>query len=327
VKMGASETKDELTLNEQDFERFRSLIRRECGIYLGRDEWGGLQRALDQRTAVEGDTSLLKYYEKLNREQEGEHELSRLLASMSVSETQFFRNQPQFDALAKYVIPEITRRKMSCHNRSLRFWSAGCSTGQEAYSIAMTIMDAVPDAAEWNIEVLGTDLNDDALAVAKSGWYTETGLQGVGSRHRDRYFHREDNGFAIADSLRRLVRFQRHNLIAESPPVDSFGTCDVVFCRNVVVFFPHETAKYVIELFYDILNPGAYLFLGHSEALQRMSTKYSLIELGDAFIYRKSLPRSLEGRRFIPDRRMRQSSLPAGVVHDRRRGTDRRDTD
>lgn len=123
-----------------------------------------------------------------------------------------------------------------------------------------------------------------------------------------------------------MVHFIRHNMVTDPLPISIFGTCDIVFCRNVIIYFTHETAKYVIEHFIDILNPGGYLFLGHSETLWKMSAKYSLVEMGDAFIYKKPLPRSLEGRRFIPDRRLREVPLSPGVTADRRISDERRDS-
>ena len=305
-------------LSEENFERFRRLIDETSGIFFDRAKRDVLRLGLADRAAATGSASLGDYFELLVSGREREAEMRKLLAHLSVQETQFFRNRPQFDALSKYVIPEIIRRKAQEH-RSLRVWCAGCSTGQEPYSVAMTILDVLPDPAGWQIQILGTDLSEDALQAAQKGWYPERRLSGVGRLHREKYFHEQDKGFAINDAVRGLVSFKRHNLVADQLPIAGFGTCDAVFCRNVIIYFTHETAKYVIEHFFDILNPGGYLFLGHSETLWKMSAKYSLVEMGDAFIYRKPLPRSLEGRRFLPDRRLHDAGLPDGVLRERRR--------
>lgn len=311
-------------LDEQDFDRFRKLISDASGIFFDRGKMELLKLGLSDRAAAVGAGSLSDYYRLVTESPERENEMRRLLDHLSVGETNFFRNLPQFDALRKYVIPEVVKRKLESGNRHLRFWSAGCSTGQEPYSIAMSILDVIPDAGSWNIQVLGTDLSDESLAAARRGWFQERKLGGIDREHLRRYFRAQDGGFVVSEPVRRLVTFQHHNMVTDPLPMAEFGTCDVVFCRNVIIYFAHETAKYVIELFYDILNPGGFLFLGHSETLWRMSAKYSLVELGDAFIYKKSLPCSLEGRRFIPDRRLRDSGLPAGVTGERRRRQDRR---
>lgn len=311
-------------LGEEDFDRFRRLIDQASGIYFDRGKWDLLRLGLADRAEALGDDSLSDYYTRITESPDRELEIRNLLAHLSVQETQFFRNPPQFDALQQNVIPEIARHKAASKNRSLRFWSAGCSTGQEPYSIAMSALNVLPDAKDWNIQVLGTDLNEDALAVAERGWYQEKRMSGIDRKERDRYFRPQGGGFVIDEHVKRLVHFSRHNMVTESLPIDIFGTYDVIFCRNVIIYFTHETAKYVIELFYDILNPGGYLFLGHSETLWKMSAKYSLVELGDAFIYRKSVPRSMEGRRFIEDRRMREAPLPPGIVYDRRGSSERR---
>lgn len=304
-------------LTEDDFERFRKLINQTSGIFFDRGKRDLLRLGLSDRADAVGAESLAEYYEQLTSLPDREVELRRLLDHLSVQKTQFFRNLPQYDALRKYVIPEIVQRKSKCY-RNLRFWSAGCSTGQEPYSLAMAVLDVLPDADSWNIQILGTDLSENALAIAKRGWYQERKLTGIDRNHRERYFRESDGGYIVAEPLRRMVHFARHNMVTDSLPISIFGTCDIVFCRNVIIYFTHETAKYVIEHFFDILNPGGYLFLGHSETLWKMSAKYSLVEMGDAFIYKKSLPRSIEGRRFIPDRRLRELPLPLDVVTDRR---------
>lgn len=313
-----------LELTEKDFERFRRIIDQASGIFFDRSKWELLRLGLTDRAEATDAASLSDYYEIITDKADGEEELRRLLDHLSVQETQFFRNLPQFDALRKYVIPEIARRKKDGH-RSLRLWSAGCSTGQEAYSLAMSALDILPDPESWNIQILGTDLNQQALLQAEKGWYPEKRLIGIDRSHRERYFRPLDGGFVVTEPVRRMVHFARHNMVNDQLPMSIFGTCDVVFCRNVIIYFTHDTAKYVIEHFFDIMNPGGYLFLGHSETLWKMSAKYSLVEMGDAFIYKKSLPRSIEGRRFIPDRRIREAPLPINVQEDRRIKVSRRD--
>lgn len=311
-------------LSESDFERFRALISGASGIYFDRGKRDLLRLGLSERAETVGARDLADYYEFLTSDKERENELRALLSQLSVQETHFFRNLPQFDALRKYVIPEIARRKAS-GQRMLRFWSAGCSTGQEPYSIAMSVFDVLPDARSWDIQVLATDLNDEALEVAAQGWYPEKKISGLDRDHLKRYFEEKDGGYQAKKLLRDVITFSRHNMVVDNLPIQKFGTCDVIFCRNVIIYFTHQTAKHVIELFFDILNPGGYLFLGHSETLWKMSAKYSLVEMGDAFIYKKSLPRAIDGRRFIADRRLRDMPLPPGVKRDRRQSNrDRR---
>ncbi len=303
-------------LSETDFERFRQLVKGASGIFFDRDKIEVLGAGLAERANEVGAGDLDEYY-GLVSSRESREELNRLLAHLSVQETQFFRNSPQFDALRQYIIPEIARRKTG-GERVMRFWCAGCSTGQEPYSVAMSVLDVLPEPESWNIQILGTDLNEDALAEASRGWYPERKFAGVDRLHLDRYFHAAGGGYTIDESVRNLVRFERLNLVDDPLPVSSFGVCDAVFCRNVIIYFTHETAKIVIEHFYDIMSPGAYLFLGHSETLWRMSSKYALVEIGDAFIYRKPLPLSVGGRRFLPDRRLRSTGPSSGSSDERR---------
>jgi chemotaxis protein methyltransferase CheR len=306
------------TLSEEDFERFRQLISQASGIFFDRGKLDVLRLGLSDRASAVGVDDLSQYYDYLMTEDDREEELRRLLEHLSVQETQFFRNLPQFDALRRFVIPEIIKRKAGSY-RNIRMWSAGCSTGQEPYSLAMSVLDVMPDIRSWQVRIMGTDLNQQALDTARQGWYPERKLTGLDRRHIERYMDQAEGGYRMKDEVRDMVEFHRLNLVTDPLPIDTIGTCDVIFCRNVIIYFTHETAKYVIEHFFDILNPGGYLFLGHSETLWKMSNKYSLVEVGDAFIYKKSLPRGINGRRFITDRRMRPGPLPAGVREDRRR--------
>jgi len=310
-------------MTDADFERFRGLINRSSGIFFDRSQRDLLCHGVAGRAKSLGARSLEEYYQRLTDTPGRENELKYLLDNLLIQKTRFFNNLPQFDALCLHIIPEIMRRKAEGF-RKLRLWSVGCSTGQEAYSMAMSVLDVLPDPHSWDIQILGTDLSETALEVAGRGIYSPAQLIGVDRLHRDRYFSKQENGYRVTQPMRQLVHFMHHNIVTDQLPVDYFGACDVVFCRNVVIYFNHPTARFVIDHFFDILNPGGYLFLGHSETLWKMSAKYSLVEMGDAFMYRKSLPRSIDGRRFIPDRRMRIAPLPAGVKDDRRQGDCRR---
>lgn len=326
VKAGAMVQLKSYKMTEDDFERFRKIINQSSGIFFDRGKWDVLKLGLSDRATARGADSLQDYYQLLTTEDEREEELRRLLEHLSVQETQFFRNLSQFDALRKYIIPEVIKRKAAKH-RNIRIWSAGCSTGQEPYSLAMSVLDVIPDSDTWDIRVMGTDLNRQVLDVAEKAWYPERKLTGLDRAHVENYMVGDDGGYRVDEKVRRLVSFSCLNLVTDPLPIETIGTCDIIFCRNVIIYFTHETAKYVIEHFFDILNPGGYLFLGHSETLWKMSTKYSLVEMGDAFIYKKSLPRGINGRRFIPDRRMRDAALPPGIESDRRTGGDRRMVD
>ena len=316
--IGSAGRDADYSLSSENFERFRRLISQASGIFFDRGREPELKQGLADRARSIGVLTLDEYFEQITTRPDREIELGNLLDRLSVTQTQFFRNMPQFDSLRKYIVPEIIGRKAAGH-RVIRCWSAGCATGQEPYSLAMSILDVMPDTNGWKIQILGTDLNERALDTARSGWYPESLLSGIDRRHLENYFRAHDGGYKVVEPVRRMVDFQKHNLVRDSLPVPSFGTCDVVFCRNVIIYFKHDTARYVIDHFFDILNPGGYLFLGHSETLWKMSARYSLIEMGDTFIYRKPLPMSLNGRRFIPDRRMRDGELPPGVGQDRRR--------
>ncbi|HXN23284.1 MAG TPA: protein-glutamate O-methyltransferase CheR [Candidatus Dormibacteraeota bacterium] len=267
-------------LSEHELSEIRALIEKRSGIFLdaSRERFFSTrirEHLKEQRLA--GGSDLLRSMQKSNVDYEAV--LERLLTQ----ETSFFRYPAVYDALEKRVLPEMHLKKFWENPRSLRVWSAGCSTGEEPYSIAVAIADALMFADAWNIEILATDISRHALKFAERGVYSRRSLGNLDSRRIAAYFTSSGDHFCVKSRIRKMVSFAPMNL-AQGVYV---GRMDCIFCMNVMIYFSEERRAALIQQFYEYLAPGGYLFLGHSESIARVSVKFQAIVLGDCILYRK----------------------------------------
>lgn len=281
---GESLAKD---LTPAEFERFRDYLHRHSGIYLEEQKADSLRISLVTRATRFGFLSLDEYYKHLSTD---EAEFKALMNLVTINETSFFRFPAQFEALKKNIVPEIVDGKPEIQ-KSVRVWSAGCSTGEEPYTIAMTLLDSGLEGFGYTGEVLGTDVSTSALDRAREGVYPSRALLNVPHSISTRFFEPTANGHRVVDKVRAPVTFQYHNLIKEPFPLGLMGNWDIIFCRNVTIYFRLESTRRVIQNFYDALNPGGYLFVGHSETLTSISDHFDPVEVGGVFLYRKPHPR------------------------------------
>ncbi len=271
----------DLTLEE--FLRFRDFIHAASGIFLEDSKADSLRISLITRATRLNLGSLDEYYRILIS---NDAEFKELLNLITINETSFFRFPQQFEALTKTVLPEIMAAKPHS-NRTIRVWSAGCSTGEEPYSIAMTLIDAGLLALGWRVQVLGTDVSTKALASASRGEYPKRALLNVPKDVIARHFEVEGDRARVAQHVRAIVEFGYHNLIKEPYPLSLMGNWDIIFCRNVTIYFKLESTRRVVANFFNSLNEGGYLFIGHSETLSSISDQFEPIEVNGVFLYRK----------------------------------------
>lgn len=293
--------------------RFRTYVTARSGLYFKDHDMRDLEDAISNRMHAVKIGSSLAYYDYLTRSERREDEFRELVNLLTIKHTYFFRNEEQFNALRDHVLPEIVSRKDHMAkagdgaSRRLKIWSAGCSTGEEAYSIAMTVMDVIGDTSGWDIQILATDASTEALEKARKGVYTAASLKPVDKHGLDRYFLKDEshNGrdqYRVADVLKNMVTFAYHNLIADEFP----SGFDVIFCRNVVIYFELSTTVSVMEKFHSALNDKGYLFIGYSETLYFMPLKFKMVSRDDAIYYVKARPsRALEAEAVKPDRASR----------------------
>jgi chemotaxis protein methyltransferase CheR len=218
-------------------------------------------------------------------------EYDRFLGSLLTQETSFFRYPDIFQALERVVLPEVLARNRWRNPRTLRIWSAGCSTGEEAYSVAITVADTLPFSDAWQIEILATDISRDALQLAERGVYSGRSLAAVTPQQLEAHFKKVGNTWQVKPRIRKMISFAPMNL-ARSVYV---GRMDCIFCMNVLMYFSEERRLQVLRRFYEALEPGGYFLLGHSETLTNAPVKFEPVVLGDCRMYRK--PGAVESRR------------------------------
>lgn len=269
-------------LSDSEFRLFRELIYEECGVSLGVEKRAFLESRLRRRMDELGIKSGYEYYCIITAPNGKSQELPTLLDSLMICETSFFRNQPQFDLLREVVLPDLVAKKVKAGTRLLRVWSAGCSTGQEPYSAVMTLLDSLPDLDSWTIRVFASDLSFTALERAQCGLYRADQLKGVDPQCVARYFRQENGHYVMSEGVRKRVIFDYHNLKHDN----GLRGLDIVFCRNVMIYFDAEGQRKLVNRFANCLVPGGFLFLGHAESLQGLSTRFAMLHRNKGIAYR-----------------------------------------
>ncbi len=265
-------------LSNDYFSKFRDLIYNHSGIHFSDTNRTILESRLKERLRVSGIEHLAEYYSLILK---NEGELKILLDSVTTNLTRFFRNTSHFRTFENYVIPDLVNSKRASGNNKIKLWSAGCSTGEEPYSLAISLKEILPP--DFQIEITASDLSLKSLLTAKEGFYPDTRIGGVPEKHLKKYFEITGNGVRIRDEIKSLIKFDYHNLKFDSGLKDQ----DVIFCRNVIIYFDEQAQQNVINKFYDVLNNHSYLFIGHSESLFGMNTKFEFLKTDWACIYSK----------------------------------------
>jgi chemotaxis protein methyltransferase CheR len=290
----------QIQLTEPELKLLQTLVYQECGMYFDERRVHFLQDRLQRRLKATGLESFYRYYQLLTS-REGKAELSALLENLTVNETSFFRNKPQLDLFHKVTLEEILHKKTERRDWSLRVWSAGCSTGQEPYTIAMLICDALayyylrnPLPFEmpspkplipppWRVEILASDINYSVLRAAQDGSYPENHMEPVDYSYRLRYFDKVGDRYAVKKAVKEMVHFDFHNLKTEFLPQRN----DVIFCRNVMIYFDEAEQKRLVDKFYRCLNREGFLFVGHAESLFGLTDKFKMIHVNNGTAYQR----------------------------------------
>jgi chemotaxis protein methyltransferase CheR len=265
-------------LNDADFERYRKLIYDESGIHFSAANRTILESRLKERLRSAKLQTVGEYYDYVRRDPE---ELKVLLDSVTTNLTRFFRNQAHWQTFQHFVVPDLVERKKKAGDRKIRVWSAGCSTGEEPYTVAMVLNELLP--ADFGHEITASDLSLKSVLTAKEGFYPEMRVNGVPEYYLNKYFEQREGGYKIVDAVRSSIKFDYHNLKNDS----GLRNLDIVFCRNVLIYFDETAQKEAVERFWSAMAPFSYLFIGHSESLFGMNTQFQFVKTDWACIYKK----------------------------------------
>jgi chemotaxis protein methyltransferase CheR len=241
------------------------------------------KRIAERARAKDCDT-FRQYFTLLRYDTSGA-ETQQLINLMTVNETYFFRENYQLEALVRFVLPQIAARKRP--GDTIRIWSLPCSTGEEPYSIAISVLEGWAQSDQFQIEILGSDVDTRVLASAAAGVYGERSLQHVGPKERGRYFRRvAGNEYQIIDELRESIDFFQLN-ISSKTEMSRYRNVDVIFCRNLLIYFDDLSRREAVESIFESLVPGGFVFLGHSESMSRMSSLFTSKRVGDCTVYQR----------------------------------------
>lgn len=287
-------------LTEAELKLLQTLVYQECGMHFDERRTHFLQDRLHRRLKECQLDSFYSYY-RLLISTDGKEELSRLLENLTVNETSFFRNKAQLDLFHKHVLDELLHKKQARRDYTLKIWSAGCSTGQEPYTIAMLVCDAlayyylrnslpittisprplVPPP--WRVEVMASDISYSVLRAGQEALYSETQMATVDYSYRLRYFDKVGERYAIKKAVKEIVHFDFHNLKTEYLPQRN----DVIFCRNVMMYFDEPEQRRLVDKFYRCLNSDGYLFVGHAESLLGLTQKFAMVHRNSGTAYQR----------------------------------------
>lgn len=283
-------------LSDHELSEIRMLIEERTGICFDESRARFFSTRVKDHLRAKGlerGTDLLRAMRKSNVEYEA------LLEGLLTQETSFFRYPSVYEAFEKRVLPELHVKKFWKNPRTLRIWSAGCSTGEEPYSIAITIADSLSFSDSWNVEILATDVGRHALKQAERGVYSGRSLGSVSPGQLATHFSQSNGGHQVKPRVRKMVTFAQMNLASAV----YVGRMDMIFCMNVLIYFTEERRRSLVQRFYDTLEPGGYLFLGHSESISKMPVKFQAIVLNDCILYRKPTAEELQKPELVAEGR------------------------
>ncbi|MEQ8971810.1 MAG: protein-glutamate O-methyltransferase CheR [Coleofasciculus sp. C1-SOL-03] len=274
-----------MPIHHQDFNYLRQLVRHHSAMVLDADKAYLAELRLTPLATQMGFSSLGEMIANLQTQPFNQRHV-QVVEGMLLTETSFFRDRYPFDALANVILPELLAKRQT--QRTLNIWCAACSSGQEPYSIAMLLHEEFPELANWKLRLIATDLSNEILNRAKAGLYSQLEVtRGLPLSLLNKYFQNRGNQWQICDQLRRRVEFQQLNLVTHS--FSQFNQLDLIFLRNVLIYFDLATKKAVLEKIRSILAPDGYLFLGGGETTLNLDDSFERVQVDKAVCYRQRL--------------------------------------
>jgi chemotaxis protein methyltransferase CheR len=275
----------EPSISDEDFLKFREFFYRRTGISFEGSKRYFVDKRLVERIEVTGTGTFRGYFTLLRFQASGE-ELQQLTNLMTVNETYFLREEYQFRCLVDSILPEIVRHRTSA--APIRIWCIPSSSGEEPYSVAMYLLEHWRGINEWNVEIISSDIDTSILRRARAGRYSARSVQNMPATWLQKYFKRVGDEYQLSNDVREAVEFTRVNLSAPADTIP-YRNFDVIFCRNLLIYFDDLSRQTAAETFYEALNPGGFICLGHSESMSRISSLFKVRKFPEAIIYQKGL--------------------------------------
>jgi len=272
-------------ISVDDFNDLTAFIYKKSGIKFEDKKRYFINKRLQKRLEDMGMLSVREYLRFLKFKDDGE-EFQSLMNLLTVNETYFFREFGTLEAFAEYGLQEIAEEKLKKGDKALRIWSAGCSTGEEPYTLAIIVRELLDNVDDWDIEIVATDIDEVVLGKAQDALYDDRSVKDVPDEYYRKYFDSSRGCHIPTSQIRDMVTFEHLNLM-DRVSMRKKRSFDFVFCRNVLIYFDDVSRKQVVDHFYISLNKGGYIFLGHSESVGRITTAFSMKRLGSNVAYFK----------------------------------------
>jgi chemotaxis protein methyltransferase CheR len=274
-------------MSDDMFRQIRDYIYTLTGIMFQDTKKYLLEGRLSKRLQILNLPNYESYLQLIKFGTRRAEEIKFLYDAVTINETFFFRNEPQFEAFEKTLVPQVVAAKRTSPKPTLRIWSAASSSGEEAYTLGMIYLERLkPAYPSLEIEIVGSDINSTVLETARQGMYREYSIRNTPKMFLDKYFKAEDSRFYLNESVKRLAKFQHLNLY-DRPKMRMMSRFDIIFCANVLIYFDAKSKIQVVSDLYDALNPGGFLFIGYAESLHGISTAFKLINFPKTVAYKK----------------------------------------
>jgi chemotaxis protein methyltransferase CheR len=274
-----------MILTVELYQKFVNLIYKKTGIWFEPSKRYFVDKRIDERIAELGLEKYQEYYQFLKFSND-QREMQYLVNLLTVNETYFFRDFPQLQGFAEEVLLQVVKDKVARSNRKIRLWSAGCSTGEEPYTLAIILLEMLPEPEQWTMEVLATDINTKVIEAARRGLYSSRAVKDVPNEYLERYFTKRRDQYLLNTQVRNMVHFKFLNLMEEQE-MENQLEYDFIFCRNVLIYFDPISRLKVLESFYQSLKDGGFIYLGHSESVGRITNLFKMKRIGNSIAYYK----------------------------------------
>ena len=276
-----------MKMSDDAFNRVRAFIYSQTGIYFQDNKKYLLEGRLGKRVQFLGLNDYDEYIQNLKYGTKRSDEMRFLFDAITINETFMFRNEPQFEALEKMLIPELAQARRTQARPKLRIWSSAASSGEEAYTCAIIYLEKLkPRFPNLELEIIGTDINHSVIETAKKGIYREYSIRNTPKLYLEKYFNTDGVRYQVKDHVKQYVRFDNVNL-SNQLAMKRMGTFDIIFCCNVLIYFDPKSKAQVVASLYDSLQRGGYLFIGYAESLHGVSTAFKLVSFPKTVAYKK----------------------------------------
>lgn len=283
-----SNLETDIQMSLDDFKLIRDFIHEKSGMYFAENKMYLVKNRLQKRMA-ELDIKTVRDYFYHVKYDVSLKEFNRLMVLVTTNETSFFRNEPQLLSFSDEVLPQMIDEKMKIRGpKTIKIWSAGCSTGEEPYTLAIILLERLGSMAGWTVEIIANDISEQVLQNARKGEYSGITLRNIKPNVLERYFVKADEKYRVRPEVKSLVKFSHLNL-NDPRKISMMSNMDAVFCRNVMIYFSDEVKKQLVRGFFNSLRPGGYFYIGHSETLHGISKAFKLVYFKNALVYRKDV--------------------------------------